>query len=368
MEEIEISGRKRLLLLTRAEEIAVGDEAASELREAFGNAILYETDLSGDGPISLKEFVDKHRRQAGTRFGNFSSLFHVLPPGWGKPTELEYGMWAILNVSQRVVRAIKNSSDLPAGCEQLHWRLHIIKDSDTMNAFVLPNGHIYVFTGILGSCPSLDSLGFLLGHECAHAVLRHAGETMSEQPAFEMAALLATSVLATLLPLEGGFSFFQAAMLRLGLGAAQVPLTLVEKKFSRDHESEADQIGLLLASRACFDPYHAQYFFHQIAAAKHETGADVAEEQLSLLSTHPLDKQREGEMHKQLQLGMREYDQCGCDPVDRRKRRKLDKQLKRERMQSVRRLSCAERQAAEGTPDVVVAKAKRGRKDAPTTA
>ncbi len=44
---------------------------------------------------------------------------------------------------------------------------------------MLPNGHIFVFSGVMQMVPSIDVLGFLLGHECAHAVLRHGGERMS---------------------------------------------------------------------------------------------------------------------------------------------------------------------------------------------
>ena len=39
---------------------------------------------------------------------------------------------------------------------KLHWRVHLIEDDETVNAFALPNGHIYVFTGVLKATPSLD--------------------------------------------------------------------------------------------------------------------------------------------------------------------------------------------------------------------
>ena len=107
----------------------------------------------------------------------------------------------VLTAAQRLVRAVRESTDLPAGCDKLHWRLTVIDDPDTVNAFVLPNGHMFVYTGVLRDAPSQDCLAFLLGHECAHAALRHGGEKLSKQPALEMMGLLLTTLLAAVLPI-----------------------------------------------------------------------------------------------------------------------------------------------------------------------
>ena len=95
----------------------------------------------------------------------------------------------------------------------------------------------------MASVPSLDVLAFLLGHECAHAVLRHGGETMSEQPIVELAGFVLTSALSSLLPLEGGYTIFQSILLRIGLAASSLPLDAIQMKYSREHEAEADQVG-----------------------------------------------------------------------------------------------------------------------------
>jgi hypothetical protein len=143
---------------------------------------------------------------------------------------------------------------LYAQVESLDWKLHVV-DSEMQNACVLPNGHIFVFTGILPSVPparcelavswsrapsllirrltlrislqvpSEHALGFLLGHECApspyeegaahdvmsrlralipsprvrrrcaHAILRHAGEDLATAPFVELLGLLAATAL-----------------------------------------------------------------------------------------------------------------------------------------------------------------------------
>ena len=54
-----------------------------------------------------------------------------------------------------------------------------INDPKTKNAFVLPGGKIFVFTGILPVCANEDGLGSVLGHEVAHQVARHSAERMS---------------------------------------------------------------------------------------------------------------------------------------------------------------------------------------------
>ena len=60
----------------------------------------------------------------------------------------------VLTAAQRIVRAVRQSTDLPEGCDKLHWRLTVIDDPDTVNAFVLPNGHMFVYTGVLRDAPS----------------------------------------------------------------------------------------------------------------------------------------------------------------------------------------------------------------------
>ena len=117
----------------------------------------------------------------------------------------------VMRATYRLVEAVKASTDLPPGVEQLHWRLHVIHDQNVPNAMVLPNGHIFVFTGIIPFCPSEDTFGFLLGHECAHAVLRHAGEKISEMPFLEMLSTIVVSTMSLLVPEEFGATIFQGA-------------------------------------------------------------------------------------------------------------------------------------------------------------
>jgi predicted Zn-dependent protease len=133
---------------------------------------------------------------------------------------------------------------------QFHWETSVIKDDKTMNAFVLPGGKIAVYTGIFPIAKNEAGLAAILGHEVTHALARHGAERMSRGL---IAQLLLTGVDVALAGGRAGTGTRRAVMQALGLGA-QVGLLL---PFSREHESEADYIGLLLAAQAGYDPREA---------------------------------------------------------------------------------------------------------------
>jgi len=59
------------------------------------------------------------------------------------------------------------------------WSVSVVDDENTMNAFVLPSGNIFVFTGLLKICDNDDQLGIVLAHEISHAILLHGLEMVS---------------------------------------------------------------------------------------------------------------------------------------------------------------------------------------------
>lgn len=76
-----------------------------------------------------------------------------------------------------VVQRIVEANGLEAGPEG--WQTHVVADDSTKNAFVLPGGKIFVFTGILPVAKDEHGLAVILGHEIAHQVARHSAERMS---------------------------------------------------------------------------------------------------------------------------------------------------------------------------------------------
>uniref|UniRef100_A0A670XTN7 Metalloendopeptidase OMA1, mitochondrial n=1 Tax=Pseudonaja textilis TaxID=8673 RepID=A0A670XTN7_PSETE len=106
-------------------------------------------------------------------------------------TEIEYNMWMQqfqnkmlpekdprYQVVKKVVTHLTESNkDIP-GFSEFTWTIHVVEEPN-INAFVLPNGQVFVFTGLLNAVSDINQLSFILGHEIAHVILGHAAEKAS---------------------------------------------------------------------------------------------------------------------------------------------------------------------------------------------
>src|SRR6266404_9986743 len=133
------------------------------------------------------------------------------------------------------------------------WRFVAIDDPKQQNAFCLPGGKVAVYSGIFPLAESTNGLAVVLGHEIAHALARHGAERMSQ-------GLLAQAGGSLLGAWLGGGPGPNTILAAYGLGAQLVVLL----PFSRTQESEADHIGLLLMSRAGYDPRGAVAFWQRM--------------------------------------------------------------------------------------------------------
>ena len=118
--------------------------------------------------------------------------------------------------------------------------------SDMANAFVLPNNHVFVMTGLFQYVRDEDDLAAVLGHELAHNLARHAGEKMSGS--------LVVNIVARLLFLVDPSGFLSYLLLPAATLLHNLPN-------SRQAETEADRIGVFLAAQACYDPRAAKRVF-----------------------------------------------------------------------------------------------------------
>ncbi|GAA5922115.1 M48 family metallopeptidase [Sporobolomyces koalae] len=174
-----------------------------------------------------------------------------------------------------IVRRIVESNDLQVDAKHSRsnamngWQVFVVQDDSTQNAFVIPGGKIFVFSGILPIAKDQDGLAVILGHEIAHQVARHSAERLSS-----MKVLVALSYLLTSLGLDLGLS---RVLLNVGM-------TLPN---SRKNESEADLIGLRLANNACYNPLAAEQLWKRMDAASGGAGGS-----LDFLSTHPSSSNR----------------------------------------------------------------------------
>lgn len=151
------------------------------------------------------------------------------------------------------------------------WQVSVIQ-SDQANAFCLPGGKMAVYTGLIPIAQNGDALAVVMGHEIAHALLRHGAERMAQQKLVQIGSLAAGVALGDMDPQQQ-----QMVMAALG-GVTQYGFVM---PFSRDHESEADEIGLMLAAAACFDPRAAVPLWERMAASG---GGQAPPE---FMSTHP---------------------------------------------------------------------------------
>jgi predicted Zn-dependent protease len=184
------------------------------------------------------------------------------------PQEVE----PVKRVAARVIDAAKQSKYADAA-RQFQWEVTVFKADDTLNAFALPGGKIGIYTGIFPVAQNEAGLAAIMGHEVVHALARHAAERMSQGVLAQVGMGAASIALG-----QSGMSpaASQAAMAALGLGA-QVGVML---PFSRQHESEADYIGLLLSAQAGYDPREAVRVWQRMD--QYAKGAPP-----EFLSTHP---------------------------------------------------------------------------------
>jgi predicted Zn-dependent protease len=177
--------------------------------------------------------------------------------------------------------------------EELQWEFNLVQD-DLVNAWAMPGGKVVIYTGILDITKTETGLAVVMGHELAHAIGRHGNERMSQYMVAEV-----------------GFSALDVALMNepeqtraLWLTAAGVGAQLgVLLPFSRKHESEADELGLIFMAAAGYDPHEAARFWERMNAAS--GGAAPPE----FLSTHPSHETRIADIENEyLPVALTYYD------------------------------------------------------------
>ena len=179
--------------------------------------------------------------------------------------------------------AYLNANGLQAEVANFKWEFNLVKNSE-INAFCMPGGKIVVYEGLMKLISSDDELAVVLGHEVAHAVAKHSNERMSQQVLAQYGAQ-AVGILT-----QGKSSATQQIANQVyGLGANYG----VMLPFSRKHESEADNMGLVLMSLAGYNPRTALTFWQKMAAS---SSAKIP----AFMSDHPSDSKRISDIEKAL--------------------------------------------------------------------
>jgi len=150
------------------------------------------------------------------------------------------------------------------------WQFNVI-ESNQANAFALPGGYTAVYTGLIPIAENEDGLAVVMGHEIGHALAHHGAERMAQQ---NMKRIIGAGVAMG----AGGMDMgAQRAVMGVFGGISQYGFAL---PFSRKHESEADEIGLYLVARACYDPREAPRLWERM-------GANAGQTPPEFQSTHP---------------------------------------------------------------------------------
>lgn len=139
------------------------------------------------------------------------------------------------------------------------WQVKIIHNDSVLNAFCTPGGYIYVYTGILKYLDSEDQFAGVMGHEIAHADMRHSTRQMTSMYGIDAMVSILTG---------------NRELLK------QVTTGLIGLKFSRNHETEADEKSVSYLCPTDYNAAGGAGFFEKIQAAG-------GSKQPEFLSTHP---------------------------------------------------------------------------------
>ncbi len=160
--------------------------------------------------------------------------------------------------------AAEHGMQAPTHWQQFEWEVNVIP-SGQANAFCLPGGKMAVYTGLLPVAQSEDALAVVMGHEIAHALLRHGEQRMSQQKLAQIGQMAGAAT--------GDPQYQQMVQAAMGYGYL-LP-------YARSHETQADEVGLMLAAAACYDPNEAIGLWERMGSA---SGGQAPPE---FASTHP---------------------------------------------------------------------------------
>jgi predicted Zn-dependent protease len=172
------------------------------------------------------------------------------------------------------------------------WEVNLI-GSNQINAFCMPGGKVAVFTGIIDKLQLTDDeLAMVVGHEMAHALREHARERIGKSALTQGATRLGGAVIASILGIDPNVTDMVAR------GTA----SLLNLKFSRGDESEADLVGMEMAARAGYDPRAAITLWKKMGQ---QAGKEATPE---WFSTHPAGASRIAELERNLPRVMPLYE------------------------------------------------------------
>jgi predicted Zn-dependent protease len=154
----------------------------------------------------------------------------------GEASPSEPAAQEVASIGQKIVERSE------AAKSPYHYQYHLLNDTRTINAFALPGGQVFITRGLYDKLSDEAELAAVLGHETGHVVERHAAQQI-EKSRLGQSIVLGTGIAAS--NQRNGFATW---------AMADLANQMMQLRFSRDDESQADQKGLQFMTDAGFDP------------------------------------------------------------------------------------------------------------------
>ena len=185
----------------------------------------------------------------------------------------EFGGLDASENDQAIVDQVGNQivASSPASQTPYEYDFHLLADSETINAFALPGGQIFITRALFDKLQTEGELAGVLGHEISHVVARHSAEQIAKAQLTE--GLTGAAVLATYDPNNPA-----------SMGTAQVAALigqLITLKYGRDDELEADKLGVCFMNDTGYDPQE------MISVMQVLEAASQGNQPPEFFSTHP---------------------------------------------------------------------------------
>jgi predicted Zn-dependent protease len=221
--------------------------------------------------VERKQQMSPLVTEAGLRQGA-ANAYRGLTDEAAKKGQLNRDGVAVLRVRTIVQRIVGQSGVFRDDAADWPWEVNVIT-SPEVNAWCMPGGKIAIYSGFIERIQPTDAeLAAVIGHEVAHALREHARERASH-----------AVTQGLLLEVIGRVAGVGAGAIDLTQLALEVTLNLPN---SREHEDEADRIGVELAARAGFDPRAAVTLWQKMTAIGGQRSPEF-------LSTHPSGESRQ---------------------------------------------------------------------------
>jgi predicted Zn-dependent protease len=229
------------------------------------------------GDVSAASLSESQERTIGNRI---MREVRVDPAYLDDPEITDY----VTSVGQKLLSVAENPP---------HDITFFMVQDDTINAFALVGGHVGVHTGLLTLTQNESELAGVMAHELAHVLQKHQARMIHGASRAQWTSLAALA-LAILASRSGGSGQATEAAL-VGASALQMQQQI---DYTREHEREADRVGLTLLDRAGFDPRGMETFFERMLRANR---LNELKGMPAYLRTHPLTTERIAEMQDRVE-------------------------------------------------------------------